>query len=266
MFSGSARSKTGAFAVSQSLDPPLLAARDLALTVRGEPLLRNVDLDIHAARRLMILGANGAGKSLLLRCLHGLTRRTGGGVYWRGRPMDRAARRAQAMVFQRPVMLRRSVLSNLLFALGAAGVRKSERRARAQEALEQARLEHLARRPARLLSGGEQQRLALARALACRPEILFLDEPTASLDPAATLAVEQLISAAHSDGVAIVMVTHEAGQARRLGDDIVFLHRGAVAEAGRAAHCLSAPSSAPLQAWLEGRLYLEETRLSAEKR
>ncbi|MFD2741563.1 ATP-binding cassette domain-containing protein [Sulfitobacter aestuarii] len=238
-------------------DGPLLQARGVSLTLDGKALVDGVDLSIRPGRCTVILGANGAGKSLLLRLLHGLVRPSAGQVLWRGRPLDRAARRAQAMVFQRPVLLRRSVIANLRFALGVQGLPRAERRARAEEALAQARLTDLAQRPARVLSGGEQQRLAMARALACRPEILFLDEPTASLDPGSTHAVEELIRLARQRGTTIVLVTHDAGQARRLGDDLVFLHRGRVAETGAARQILEAPRSDAARAWLAGRLHLD---------
>ncbi len=235
---------------------PLIAARGLGYDAGGRTLLDGVDVAIGAGRRTVVMGANGAGKSLLLRLLHGLIAPTRGQVVWQGRPLDRAARRAQAMVFQRPVMLRRSVRANLDFALAAAGVPRRDRRARAEDALATAGLTHLAARPARVLSGGEQQRLALARALACAPDLLFLDEPTASLDPASTLAIEGLIGTAHARGATVVLVTHDAGQARRMGDDVIFMAHGRVAETGPAADVLSAPRSAAARAWLDGRLHL----------
>ena len=241
---------------SGSLAPTLIETRGLRFSMRGQRLIDGVDLQIGQGRRTVVMGANGAGKSLLLRLLHGLLRPDAGEVLWNGRPLDRAGREAQAMVFQRPVMLRRSVLGNLRFALAVRGVRGAERRAREAEALRRARLTNLARRPARVLSGGEQQRLAIARALACDPEVLFLDEPTSSLDPASTQAVEDLIAGAHATGVTIVLVTHDPGQARRIGDDVVFMHDGRVSEAGPAARVLDAPRSEAARAWLEGRLFI----------
>ena len=235
---------------------PLLQARGLGFDAGGERLVDRVDADFRSGRRTVIMGANGAGKSLLLRLLHGLIRPTAGEVRWRGRPLDRRGRRAQAMVFQRPVMLRRSVLANLRFALAVRGVRGAERAAREAQAIDRARLGDLADRPARVLSGGEQQRLAVARALACAPRVLFLDEPTASLDPASTHAIERQIREAHGRGVTIVMVTHDIGQARRLGDDLLFLHAGRVVETGRVSEVLDAPRSEAAHAWIEGRLYL----------
>ncbi|MEM8729682.1 MAG: ATP-binding cassette domain-containing protein [Pseudomonadota bacterium] len=235
---------------------PILEARGLGFDARGKTLLQDLNLAIRPGRRTVILGANGAGKSLTLRLLHGLLRPARGQVLWHGAPLDRRARRHQAMVFQRPVMLRRSVRGNLRFALKAAGISGAERSAREAEALALARLEDLSHRPARVLSGGEQQGLALARALATTPDLLFLDEPTASLDPASTQAVEALVQAAHLKGITIVMVTHDQGQARRLADDVIFLHAGRVAETGPASRLLVAPASDPAQAWLDGRLYV----------
>ena len=241
------------------IQAPLMEARGLVYKAKGQRLIDDLSLRIQPGRRLVVMGANGAGKSLTLRLLHGLIAPAAGTVLWRGRALDRAARHAQAMVFQRPVLLRRSVRGNLRFALAARGVRGAEAKARVEEALARARLTPLADRPARLLSGGEQQRLALARALACRPRLLFLDEPTASLDPASTAEVEALIQAAHGDGVTVVMVTHDTGQARRLADDVAFLHAGQVAETGPAAQVLHTPQSPAAQAWLDGRLYLGRT-------
>ena len=239
---------------------PLLSARGLSFAAAGEALLEGVDIDIRPGARVAVMGANGAGKSLLLRLLHGLIRPGAGELRWRGRAFDGAARRAQAMVFQRPVLLRRSVAANLRFALAARGLKGAERAGRAERALARARLAGLAGRPARLLSAGEQQRLAVARALACAPELLFLDEPTASLDPASTQAVEALIAGAHADGVAIVLVTHDSGQARRLADELVFLHAGRVAETGALPGALDAPRSEAARAWLDGRLYTGKAR------
>lgn len=233
----------------------LLEARDVSLVRSGKTLLAGVDLALTAGRRTVIMGANGAGKSLLLRVLHGLITPDAGQVIWQGTPLSSEAQRAQAMVLQRPVMLRRSVLANLRFALSVRGLRGKARAARVAEALDRAGLADLARSPARVLSGGEQQRLAVARALSTAPRMLLLDEPTASLDPAATRQIEEQVNAAHASGVSVVMVTHDRGQAQRMADDIVFLHKGRVAEAGPARQVLTTPRSEAVAAWLDGRFY-----------
>jgi tungstate transport system ATP-binding protein len=158
------------------------------------------------------------------------------------------------MVFQRPVMLRRSALANVVYALKAARVPRSERRARALAALEHVGLAHLAENPARVLSGGEQQRLALARAWALKPEVLFLDEPTANLDPTATREVEAIIAAIHAAGAKIVMTTHNLGQAKRLGDEVLFIHQGRLAERGPMDRFFTHPASPEAEAFIKGEL------------
>jgi tungstate transport system ATP-binding protein len=231
-----------------------LAARGLVFMAAGRRLIDGVDLVLEPGPKTAIIGPNGAGKSLLLRLLHGLIEPAAGEVLWRGRKADRAVGLRQAMVFQKPVLLRRSVAANIDYALRVHGLPERERMARLARALRLARLDDLAARPARVLSGGEQQRLALARALAVEPEILFLDEPTASLDPASTLAVEQLIMQAHAQGTKIVLVTHDLGQVRRLADEVVFLHHGRVAEQTPADWFLARPRSAPARAYLAGEI------------
>jgi len=195
----------------------------------------------------VVLGPNGAGKSVLLRTLHGLIAPTAGTVSW-SRPVR------QAMVFQRPVMLRRSALANLRYALAVNGVTEPERTSRATAALARVGLEKIADRPARVLSGGEQQRLALARAWALRPGILFLDEPTASLDPGATAEVERVIASIAAEGTRLVMTTHNLGQARRLADEIVFIHAGRAAERTAADRFFDQPASNEARLFLQGEL------------
>ncbi|TYC48251.1 ATP-binding cassette domain-containing protein [Rhodobacterales bacterium] len=234
----------------------LLEVRDLNFSAGGTDLLTGVDLIVRRGARTLIMGPNGSGKSLLMRLMHGLLRPDSGALLWKGQPLSPAARHAQAMVFQRPVLLRRSVLANLKFALSVRGLRGSERAEKTRAALADAGLEHLASRPARVLSGGEQQRLSLVRALACDPELLFLDEPTSNLDPASTAAIENLVLQANARGVTIVLITHDAGQAKRLGQDVVFLQDGQVAEIGSVDRVLNAPESEPVRAWRDGRIYL----------
>jgi len=240
-------------AVDEQILP--LECRGLAYAVGGKPLLHGLDFRLEAGVRTVIMGPNGAGKSLCLRLCHGLLRPTGGEVRWLGPGRARASRR-QAMVFQRPVLLRRSVMANVTYALAVRGVSRRERRALAERSLERTGLLHLATRPARVLSGGEQQRLALARAWALRPQVLFLDEPTASLDPAATRAVERTIDAIHEAGTKIVLTTHDLGQARRLADEVLFLHNGRLLEHSPADRFFTEPHTAHARAFLHGELVL----------
>lgn len=233
-----------------------LEARGLALELGGRRVIDGLDLTVPAGALMALLGPNGAGKSLLLRILHGLIEPTTGSILWAGRPADAAVRRRQAMVFQKPVLLRRSAAANLDYALRLGPAAEADRRARGTELLALGDLTHLARTPARLLSGGEQQRLALVRALALEPDMLFLDEPTASLDPASTQAIERLIRAAHARGATILLVTHDQAQARRLADRAALIHRGRVVEAAPAATFFTAPESEATAAFLAGRIML----------
>lgn len=229
-----------------------LEARGLRFESEGTRLLGEIDLLLESGAITVILGPNGAGKSLLLRLLHGLLVPSAGTVTWAGRPFDPGVRRRQAMVFQRPVLLRRTLRANLEYALRARGIARGETRERAARWLERAGLAALAERSARVLSVGEGQRLAVARALASEPELLFLDEATASLDPASTYAIETLAVDAHRAGTKIVLVTHDLGQAKRLGGEVIFLHRGRIEAQQSASDFFSEPASDAARAYIEG--------------
>jgi len=230
-----------------------LALREVSFRAGGRRIIERISVEIAAGSSTVILGANGAGKSVLMRLMHGLLAPSAGRIEWhQGDP--RRLRRAQAMVFQQPVMLRRSVLANVTFALAAAGVPLAEREARALNALDSVRLRALAGRAARTLSVGEQQRVALARAWALHPELLFLDEPTASLDPGATREIERVIRAFSAAGTKVVMSTHNLGQAKRLGDEILFLHEGRLAERASVDRFFTQPASREAEAFISGEL------------
>jgi tungstate transport system ATP-binding protein len=230
-----------------------LVLESVSFVARGRAIVDSISCEVGAGARTIIVGPNGAGKSVLMRLCHGLLAPTSGKVEWRGSATT-TARRRQAMVFQRSVMLRRSALANVEYALALHDVPRGERMQLARKAIERVGLGHLADRPARVLSGGEQQRLALARAWALRPEVLFLDEPTASLDPTATREIEAAIDAIHVSGTKIVMTTHNLGQARRLADDILFLNQGRLAERAPAERFFSAPATAEAAAFIKGEL------------
>jgi tungstate transport system ATP-binding protein len=228
---------------------PLLRANELTVVLGGVKVLDRLSLEILPGLRTVVLGANGAGKSVMLRTLHGLVAPESGTLAWQGgRPPP------QAMVFQRPVMLRRSALANVEYGLAVSGVNGAERTRRALEAIAKVGLEAIAHRPARVLSGGEQQRAALARAWALEPAILFLDEPTASLDPGAAGEVERIVSAIAAEGTRIVMTTHNLGQARRVADEIVFIHQGRIAEQTPADRFFAEPQSQHARVFLKGEL------------
>ena len=216
--------------------------------VSYQSIIEPLTLEIEAGPSTIILGANGAGKSVLMRLMHGLLTPTWGKVSWKGENPGRL----QAMVFQRPVMLRRSAVANVIYALEVAGV--ADARRVAMDALKEVGLAHLAHRPARVLSGGEQQRLALARAWALHPEVLFLDEPTASLDPSATREIEAVIRAFDTSGTKIVMATHNLGQARRLGDEVLYIHQGRLVERAPVDRFFTQPASAEAAAFIKGEL------------
>lgn len=219
----------------------------------GKAIIDCVSCEIGDGLRTVILGPNGAGKSVLMRLCHGLLQPTTGTITWNGRANGRRPH-DQAMVFQRPVMLRRSALANIVYGLKLAGISRAECELRARDVLEVVGLAALADRPARVLSGGEQQRLALARAWALGPEVLFLDEPTSSLDPGAARDIENIISAIHASGTKIIMTTHNLGQARRLGDEIVFLYGGRLVERAPVDRFFAAPASAEAAQFIKGEL------------
>lgn len=234
-----------------SLLPLRLA--EVTFVAGGRTIIDRISLEIEAGPSTIILGANGAGKSVLMRLMHGLLSPTSGRIQWSASERPGAPRK-QAMVFQRPVMLRRSAHANVAYPLNIAGIPEPQRGALVRESLENVGLSHLAHRPARVLSGGEQQRLALARAWALHPEVLFLDEPTASLDPGAAREIESVIRAFDAAGTKVVMATHNLGQARRLGDEILFLDRGRLVERAPVAEFFSRPRTAEATAFIKGEL------------
>jgi tungstate transport system ATP-binding protein len=241
--------------VAAKRDPPLLPLRlvDVTYEAGSRRIIDRVTLTLDHGPRTVLLGPNGAGKSVLLRLCHGLLRATSGQVRFAG-PESEGRRRRHAMVFQHPVMLRRSAFANVAYALAVAGIAAPARQRLAAEAMERVGLNGVASRPARVLSGGERQRLAIARAWALRPELLLLDEPTANLDPSATQSIEAAIQAVHEAGTKIVMITHNLGQAHRMGDEAVFLSGGRLVEHAPMSRFLQSPASPEAAAFLKGEL------------
>lgn len=230
-----------------------LTLNDVSLEVGSKPLVQRVNLSLSSNGATAIMGFNGAGKSLLLKLMHGIVQPSAGTVLWGGHTSTAEHRLAQAMVFQKPVLLRRSVKANMDFVLKQ---RRWPDTALRQHLLEQVDLLPKLRQPARLLSGGEQQRLALARALACKPAVLFLDEATASLDPASTAIIERIVAKEAQNGTKVIFITHDAAHAARLAQDIVFMDAGKVAEYSNANTFFTQPTSAAAQAYLSGQLYV----------
>lgn len=253
MLEAVAKGESGLQARATHTSAPSGEVRGLVYRVGDANLIDGIDLSIPRGTLTVVMGPNGAGKSLLLRLLHGLLTPTSGEVLWGGRTLDDGLRRHQAMVFQRPVLLRRSVAANVRFVLKLRGPATRER---TMDLLREVGLAAQADQPARLLSGGEQQRLSLARALALEPQVLFLDEPTASLDPASTAAIEAIVQRAHERGTKSIFVTHDLGQARRLAEDVVFLNRGRLAEHTPAREFFDTPATQAACDYLAGRLIL----------
>ncbi len=234
-----------------ALDLPLMLV-DVRVLARAVAILDGITLRFDVGAPTLLIGPNGSGKTTLLRASMGLITASNGLITWGGREHSLPTRRA--IVFQRPTMLRRSAAGNVRYALAAADVPRIKREQRAAELLADVGLTGLERRPARRLSGGEQQRLALARALARDPAILFLDEPTASLDPYATKAIEDIVRAVAARGVKVVMSTHDLGQARRLAGDVVLLHRGRLIESGPAEEFFANPRTEEARKFIAGEL------------
>ncbi|MDX1656094.1 MAG: ATP-binding cassette domain-containing protein [Candidatus Competibacteraceae bacterium] len=221
----------------------------------GRRLIEDLSFTLEAGELALVLGPNGAGKSLLLRLCHGLLSPRAGTIDWGGYEPSRA-RVQVAMVFQRPVLLRRTALANIAYALSLRGIGGEEARRRALAALDWTGLGHLAHRQARVLSGGEQQRLAIARAWALEPQVLILDEPTSNLDPNATHSVEAAVADIHAAGTTILMTSHDLGQVRRLASQVLFIHQGRLWEQTPAAEFFHRPRTSQARAFLRGDLLL----------
>lgn len=230
--------------------------RQLFVKRKGRVLIDIDEIVIAGGGTTVIVGPNGAGKSLLLKLLAGLRAPDTGEVSWNGEPPSRSRYCRFGMVLQHAVLLRRSALSNVIFGLKAVGHGRKEAEKRAEQALRLAGLERLATASARVLSGGERQRLALARAMAAQPDLLFLDEPTASLDPASVMAIESMVTAANGRGMRTVMVAHDLAQAKRVADEIILMHNGHIVERAGTVPFFERPRSATTSAFIAGEILL----------
>lgn len=217
---------------------------------RGKRLIGPIDLVLDGQGVTVLIGPNGAGKSTLLQMLHGINRISHGTLSWAVPAAQARAR--QAFVFQTPVMMRRSVRDNLAYPLRLRGTSRRDARRAAQEWCARIGLAQAETRGATVLSRGEKQKLALARALITAPDLLFLDEPSASLDGSATREIEALLQQAVAGGTRVVMATHDMGQARRLARDVIFLRGGLIHETGTAPAFFDAPRTAAARAFLAG--------------
>jgi len=230
-----------------------LELENVSFQAGGKRLIKDMNCIFDAGPKTVIVGPNGAGKSLFLRLCHGLLLPSEGKVLWHGAEAT-DPRVHQAMVFQRPVMLRRSVFANIDYALKLRQIPRHDRIHLINESLERTGISRLRDHPARVLSFGEQQKLALARAWALKPQVLFLDEPTASLDPAATHSVEEIVQAIHQQGTRVIMTTHDLGQAKRLADEVIFLNRGRMLERAPVSKFFNEPENDLAQAFVRGEL------------
>lgn len=227
-----------------------MTATDVHVCRRGKTLLGPLDLSLDKPLTTVVMGPNGSGKTTLLRVLHGLARMRQGQIRWACD--DGTARAAQAFVFQQPILLRRNVMENIAYPLLICGVSRPRAERQAQEWAERVGLAPFLARNALHLSGGEQQKLALARALITEPALIFLDEPTASLDGHATREIEALLVAARARGTALMLATHDLGQARRLAEDVVFVLHGRVHEKTPATDFFDRPKTSEARAFLKG--------------
>ena len=225
----------------------------LWLKARHKPLLRDISVTIRENGITVIMGPNGAGKSLFIRCLHGLSQPDSGTINFAGTPLNSDIRQRQALIFQKPVLLKRTVQQNLAFV---QRLRADILMTDIEKVLKQVGLRHLARQPVKQLSGGEQQRLALARALLLQPEMLFLDEACANLDPASVGQIESVLLDARKRGQKIILITHDIAQAKRLADDIIFLHHGQLCEHSPADKFFTHPMSEQAKAYLDGQILI----------
>ena len=216
-------------------------------------IITNVNITIQSKGITVIMGPNGSGKSVLIRLLQGLLTPTTGYISYNNNPLDKSIRRRQAMVFQTPTLLRRTVLSNITFA---NSINEKIDLAHCKSLLNLLGLRAFQSYPAQLLSAGEKQRLALARALVLKPYILFLDEPTANLDPASIQLIEEIVQNANKSGVKIIFITHDIGQAKRIADDIIFLNKGEILEYTETNLFFQTPQTKETAAYLDGNIIL----------
>ena len=233
-----------------------IVLNSVGYAVDGRWIVSPTNLELPLNRATVILGPNGAGKSTLLQLLHGMLAPSQGGTVHVKSQADIPTEHGYRLgfVLQRPVMLARKVQDNVLHALAIRRTPVAERYSRAQMALQQVGLSALAERPARSLSGGEQQRLAIARVIAASPDCLLLDEPTAHLDPGSTAAIERLLLRFFQQGLGFMMTTHDLGQARRLAEHVIFMHRGVVHESSPARQFFERPATTLARHFLAGDL------------
>ena len=237
--------------LSKELFPIIL--HQVSLEQNNNQIVSNANLKIQSPGITVIMGPNGSGKSVLVRLLHGLLEPTQGFITYGAHSLNKSIRRRQSMVFQNPTLLRRTVLANMEFV---ASMRANIDQARCKKTLDLLGLRELESQPAKLLSAGEKQRLALARSLILEPCILFLDEPTANLDPSSVYVIEKILKDVCKLGVKIIFITHDIGQAKRIADDIVFVNKGQILEHTDTDSFFQKPQTPETAAYLDGKIIL----------
>jgi tungstate transport system ATP-binding protein len=227
-----------------------LKVENACVEKRGNRIVGPIDLEISQKGFTIIMGPNGSGKTSLLRLLHGLENPRGGSLDWNG--STETAQLHQSFVFQTPIMLRRTAIENIIYPLILRNIPKDEALKIAKEWIGKINLEKSTDINARFLSGGEKQKLAIARALTTKPQLLFLDEPTANLDGSATREIEALLQETHKAGTRIIMTTHNIGQGKRLAEDVMFIYRGNILETSNAKQFFKKPQTKEAQAFIDG--------------
>lgn len=227
-----------------------LTLKHVVVRRRGKRLIGPVSLTLQAEGVTIVIGPNGSGKTTLLRSMHGIERLSEGSLAWQ--VPEAQTRGRQSFVFQTPIMLRRSVRENLVYPLALNKVAAAQQDERARHWAAQIHLDGALNPQATVLSGGERQKLALARALIRKPDVLFLDEPCANLDGRAIREIEEILLRAKAAGTRLIMATHDMGQARRLATEVVFMHRGQVCEMTPAGDFFERPATSEAAAFLKG--------------
>ena len=228
-----------------------ICIKDLNFVLDEKRILSRINLSINSDDVTVIMGPNGAGKSIFLKILNGILTPTSGYITWNGKNFFSETLNIQAFVFQKPILLRRSVIANLDYI---DGIYRYEKNLNKEHLLEIVQLLKQKKQPARMLSLGEQQRLSLIRSLMLRPNLLLLDEPTANLDPASTKIIEDIVLNLKMMGIKIIFVTHNILQAKRIADDIIFLNQGKMVEHLDKEEFFSNSKSIEVQNYLNGIL------------
>jgi len=231
----------------------MLKIENLKASVDNKSILKGLNLEVNAGEVHAIMGPNGAGKSIFLQTINGLVSIQSGRLTFNSMQNNQEIREQQAMVFQTPVLLRRTVMANMQFV---SNLRNKKSNQLLKKILDKVGLEGYEKKPARLLSGGEKQRLSMARALIVNPNLLLLDEPTANLDPYSLNLIEDLVLEENSIGKTVIFTTHDMSQAKRLATDVIFLNKGKVLEQTVSKTFFKNPKTFEAQKYINGEILI----------